>query len=368
MDKKYPVIEVDLKKVRHNIDEIVSRCRARGIAITGVVKGFNGILPVMRQFDESDCIGIGSSRFEHIEEARKAGFKKPFLALRVPMLSEIPDLVRLCDISLNSEVEVLKAINLECVKQGKKHSVILMADLGDLREGFWDKDEMTAAAVMVEKDLDNLHLLGVGTNLGCYGSINPTVDKMEELITIAENIETAIGRKLEIISGGATTSLPLVLNNAMPARINHLRCGEGILLGRDLQDLWHVDMSFLHFDVFTVKAEIIELKEKPSHPVGEIFVDAYGNKVEYEDKGIRRKALLAIGKLDVGFTDAFVPRAPGIEVLGGSSDHLILDITDDTAERKVGDTMEFDVRYSTMMFTTASRYLRVEITNGEESY
>ena len=361
MDKKYPVVEIDLKKLRHNIDEIVSRCAARGISITGVVKGFNGILPVMRQFDESGCTAIGSSRLEHIDEARKAGFRKPFLALRVPMLSEIPDLVRLCDCSLNSEVEILKAIDLECAKQGKKHGVILMADLGDLREGFWDKDEMRTAAVTVEKKLDNLHLLGVGTNLGCYGSINPTVDKMEDLIAIAENIEAAIGRKLEIISGGATTSLPLVLNDTMPARINHLRCGEGILLGRDLQELWNVDMSFLHFDVFTVKAEIVEVKDKPSHPVGEIFVDCYGNKVEYEDKGIRKKALLAIGKLDVTFPGAFKPRAAGIEILGGSSDHLILDITDDPIDRRVGDILEFDVRYSTMMYTTASRYLRVAV-------
>jgi len=360
MEKLYPLLEVDLKKLRYNIDQIVSRCAARGISITGVVKGFNGILPAMRQFDESDCIGIGSSRLEHIEEAHKAGFKKPFLALRVPMLSEIPDIVRLCDISMNSEVEVLKAIDRECHKQGKKHSVILMADLGDLREGFWDKDKILAAAIMVETELDNVHLLGVGTNLGCYGSINPTVDKMEDLIAIAEKIEVAIGRELEIISGGATTSLPLVLNDTMPARINHLRCGEGILLGRDLQDLWHVDMSFLNFDVFTIKAEIVEVKEKPSHPVGEIFVDCYGNKVEYEDKGIRKKALLAIGKLDVAYTDAFIPRAPGIEILGGSSDHLILDITDDPIDRKVGDILEFDVRYSTMMYTTASQYLRVE--------
>ncbi|MCL2699853.1 MAG: alanine racemase [Defluviitaleaceae bacterium] len=361
MEKRYPVVEVDLKKLRHNIDEILSRCAAQGISVTGVVKGFNGIVPAARQFEESGCIGLGSSRLEHLEEARKAGCKKPMLALRVPMLSEIPDLVRICDISLNSEVEVLKAIDAECAKQKKKHDVILMADLGDLREGFWDKDEMTEAAVMVEKELENVHLLGIGVNLGCYGSINPTVEKMNDLIAIAEKIEAAIGRKLEIISGGATTSLPLVLNKIMPERINHLRCGEGILLGYDLQNLWGVDMSFLNFDVFTVKAEIVELKEKPSHPVGEIFVDWMGNKVKYEDKGIRKKALVGLGKLDVVYTDALVPRAQGIEILGGSSDHLILDLNDDPVDRKVGDILEFDVRYSTMMYTTASQYLRVEI-------
>jgi len=359
MEKAYPIVEVDLKKLRHNIDQIVEKCAARGISVAGVVKGFNGILPAMREFDESGCLAIGSSRFEHIEEARNAGLKGPFLALRVPMASEIPDLVRLCDISLSTEVEALKAIDRECEKQGKKHSVIIMADLGDLREGFWDKNELVAAAVLVEKELKNLHLLGVGTNLGCYGSIKPTVEKANELITIAEDAEAAIGRKLEIISGGATSSLPLVLSDTMPARINHLRIGEGILLPWDLQELWDVDMSFMNFDVFTVKSEIIEVKEKPSHPVGEIFVDCFGNTSEYEDRGIRKKALLALGKLDVAYADALKPRAQGIEILGGSSDHLILDITDDPVERKFGDILEFDVRYSTMLYTTSSRYLRV---------
>jgi len=361
MEKRFPILEVNLEKLRHNIREIVSLCRNRGISVVGVVKGFNGILPAMRVFDESDCFGVASSRLEHIEEARVAGLNGPFFTLRVPMLSEVSDLVRFCDGSLNSEREVLKAIDAECARQQKTHSVILMADLGDLREGFWDKDELVETAVFVEKELKHVHLSGVGTNLGCYGSINPTVEKMEELISIAERIEGEIGRELEVISGGGTTSLPLVINGTMPKRINNLRIGEGILLGKDLQDLWGLDMSFLHFDVFTVKAEIIEIKEKPSYPQGEIFVDAYGNTPEYTDKGLRKRALLGIGKLDVAMYEQFVPRAPGIEILGGSSDHLIIDITDDPMPRNVGDILKFDVRYSTMMYTSASKYMHIEV-------
>jgi len=156
--------------------------------------------------------------------------------------------------------------------------------------------------------------------------------------------------------------LPLVFEDVMPARINHLRIGEGILLAWDLKELWGMDTSFLNLDVFTLRAEIIEVKEKPSHPVGEIFVDCFGNTTEYVDKGIRKKALLALGKLDVAYTDSLKPRAEGIEILGGSSDHLILDITDDPIPRRVGDILEFDLRYSTMLYTTSSRYLRVEVS------
>ncbi|MDL2327714.1 alanine racemase [Ruminococcaceae bacterium OttesenSCG-928-A11] len=359
MDRAYPRVEVNLKKLRHNIDAVVSRCNAAGIMVAGVVKGFNAFLPGVRQFEESACYAIATSRLEHFEEMQQAGVKGPFLAIRVPMLGEVPDLVRLADASLNSELSVLRAIDAECEKQGKTHGAVLMADLGDLREGFWDKDELVRVAAIVERELKNVRLLGVGTNLGCYGSINPSVENLTELVSITERIEAEIGRELEIISGGGTTTLPLVLDGTIPKRINHLRIGEAILLGKDLEDLWKVDMHFVKKDVFTVKAEIMEIKEKPSYPIGEIFVDCYGNKVEYEDRGIRKRALAGLGKLDFVFGDALVPRAPGIEVLGGSSDHLILDIEDDPVQRQVGDILEFDVRYATMMYTTASRYMKM---------
>ena len=121
---------------------------------------------------------------------------------------------------------------------------------------------------------------------------------MNELVSIAEAVESAIGRKLEIISGGATSSYPLVLEGAMPPRINHLRIGEGILLAYDLKEIWGLDMSGMRQDVFTLKAEVVEVREKPSHPVGEIFIDCFGRKPEYEDRGIRKRAILAMGKLD----------------------------------------------------------------------
>lgn len=361
LEKKYPYVEVDLKKLRHNIDAVVNICKEQGISIAGVVKGFNGIPETLPLYQESGCTSIASSRLEHIEDARNLGLEGPFMLIRIPMLSEVPDLVRLADISLNSEVEVLRAINEECKKQGKTHKVILMADLGDLREGFWDVDDLVNAAVLVEKELDHLILEGIGTNLGCYGSIVATPEKMEELIQRAEAIEKAIGRQLNIISGGGTTSFPLVINRTMPERINHLRMGEGIALGKDLADLWGLDMSFLHKDVFTLRAQIIEIKDKPSYPVGEIFVDCFGNKGVYEDRGIRRRVILGIGKVDFCLDSQLEPRLPGVEVLGSSSDHLIVDIQDCKEELKVGDILEFDLRYSTMVFLTGSRYVRLEI-------
>ena len=365
--ESYPLLEMDLTKLRRNVEETVSRCGAMGISVAGVIKGFNGIPAAAKQFKQGGCAQIATSRLEQIEDAKAYGIEGPYLLLRIPMLTEIPRVVELADYSLQSERVVIDAMEEECARQNKTHKIIVMADLGDLREGFWDKDEMIDVCLHAERDLPHLELAGIGTNLGCYGSVKPTPEKLQELADIARRIEEKIGRKLEIVSGGATSSFPLVHNHTMPAGINHLRIGENILLSRDLQTDWGIkDMGYLAMDVFTLKAEVIEVKDKPSHPVGEIFMDAFGNFPTYTDRGIRRRALLGLGKVDLGNIERLLPRAEGIEVLGGSSDHTILDIEDNKDNLKVGDIMEFDLNYSTMVFLTASRSVTLKLINVPE--
>jgi ornithine racemase len=359
-EARYPMVELDLKKLRNNIDQAVKRCGELGIGLAGVIKGFTGIPEGAKQFADAGVDFIASSRLEQIQGCIDYGIKADYMLIRVPMLSEIEEVVRITDISLNSEMEVLKALNKEALKQGKIHKVIIMIDLGDLREGFWDKKELLDAALMVENECNGLYLAGVGTNLGCYGSILATPEKMNELIADAEMIEKAIGRGLDILSGGATTSFPMVLDGTMPKRINNLRMGEGIILAKDLKDILHLDMSFMYQDAFTLKAEVIEVKNKPSHPVGEISFDAFGNVgATYVDRGIRKRALLGMGKVDVAFPDMIFPREKGIEVLGASSDHLILDIQDAEREFKVGDIVEFDLCYATIVYATNSPNVRI---------
>lgn len=355
----YPRVEINLEYLKENVAAIVKRCADLGVDVAGVIKGTTGIPQCAQMFAEGGCKMIASSRLEQIEDAVAYFIDLPTLLLRVPMLSEVPEVVRLCDISLNSEVSVLKALNEEAGAKNKKHQVILMADLGDLREGFWDKDEMVDVAVMVENELTNLELLGVGTNLGCYGSISPTPDKLDELVAIAERIEGKIGRTLKYISGGATTSIPRILEGNLPERINMLRIGEGILLARDLGLYFGCDMSFMHQDVYTLKAEVIEVKDKPSYPVGTISVDAFGHTPEYVDRGIRKRALLGIGKVDYGSIDEIFPKDEGIEVIGASSDHTILDIEDAKRDLKPGDIVEFNINYASLVYVTNCRNVQI---------
>lgn len=351
---------MDLHKLRENVSYVVEKCKEEGISVSGVIKGVNGDLKCAGMFAEGGCRYIASSRLEQIQDCREAGIDLPMMLIRIPMKSETEDVVRLADYSLNSEPEVLRALNEAAERQEKIHRVILMADLGDLREGFWDKEDLVNTALWVERELDHLELSGVGTNVGCYGSVQPTEEKLQELVRNAGNVERAIGRPLEIVSGGATSSFMRIMDGNIPDGINHLRIGEQILLARDLDVFYGYDVRPMHQDVFTFEGEVIEVKNKPSYPVGEIGVDAFGRTPHYEDKGIRTKVLIACGKVDYGDPADLFPRDSDIVILGASSDHTILDVTDCSCQPKIGDILDFDVDYASLVYLTSSRSVQIQ--------
>ena len=367
MNRQYPCLEVHLDRLNHNAQEILSRCRAQNIQVCGIIKGCGGMPQVAQVMRQNGAAQIGTSRLEQVARCRAAGVDGPFLLIRIPGLTELPDTVALCDLSLQSDRTTLDALEQECRRQNKTHGVIVMADLGDLREGFWDKDELVDACQRVEQDLPHVHLAGIGVNLSCYGSTKPTPDKMNELVALAHRVEARIGRSLEVVSGGATSSFTLVHWGTMPAGINHLRIGEGILLGKDLQVDWGIrDMDYLRMDTFTLRAEVVEVKDKPTYPIGELAIDAFGRKPTYVDRGVRRRALLALGRADVGDLESLLPREPGLTVIGGSSDHCIVDVEDCPRRLQVGDIVEFSLCYSHMLYATSRSDMRLLFKHQQE--
>jgi predicted amino acid racemase len=350
----YPILEIDKKKLADNARAVTDKCGEAGIDVAGVVKVVGGDPICARVMYESGCKWVASSRIDQLERLRRETPDIPLLLVRVPMISEADALVRAADMSLNSDIEVLRAVDVAAGAAGVTHDVVLMIELGDLREGIWEESEYVATATEVENELTHLRLAGTGTNLGCYGSINPTTEKMEELIAATERIESAIGRRLDIISGGGTTSLPLVISGGMPERVNHLRVGEGIIICKDNEDLYGVKIEGTHRDVLTLKAEVIEVRVKPSHPIGEIAYDAFRNKPAYVDRGDRRRALLGVGKVDYGYLDQISPLTAGAELLGASSDHTILDVEDSDPGIHAGDILTFDTCYAAVVFLSMS--------------
>ena len=348
---KYPALFHDRAKLVNNMKKLSSKCGEQGIEIAGIIKATNGTVAAAEDFVAGGAKLIGSSRLDQLKRAKESGIKVPLLLIRIPMLSEISEMVDVVDISLNSEMVVLEAINKVALEKGTTHKVILMADLGDLREGFFDLDELVETAVKIENEMLGLVLAGIGTNLGCYGSVIPTEDKMVALAELADRVEAKIGRGLEYVSGGATTSLLGVYHGYMPEKINMLRLGAGPLIGplEDVRLCYNLEAMDELDTPFVLKAEVIELKVKASYPQGELGVDAAGKKREYVDKGMRKRALLAIGRADYGDIDDLVPEMKGTSVIGASGDHTIIDVEDASEDVKIGDIMTFKLKYSALL-------------------
>ncbi|HOK49992.1 MAG TPA: alanine racemase [Sedimentibacter sp.] len=358
---RYPLLEFNLKKLCENTRIVTKLCRDNGIKVAGIIKGFGGIIEGAQEMAKGGCCQIGSSRIEQLKALKERGFDLPLLLVRIPMMCEIEDVVRYSDISLVSEKETLNLIDSEAKKQNKIYGVVLMYDLGDLREGVFSKEELIKLARYVEYDLNNLYLEGIGTNLSCYGSVAPSTENLSRLADAATEIEEKLNRKLNIVSGGGTTTLPLLVRGGVPKKINHLRIGEGINNTQDLPLYWDTKIEGLDPDVFVLKAQIVELNEKPTHPIGQLMVNAFGDLPHYEDRGIRKRAIVALGNQDLGDSSKLVPKDKDMIVLGASSDHTILDIHDCKKQYKLGDIVEFNVLYQAMLMTTLSDYVHKKI-------
>ena len=364
--RKRPALIVDHRALRDNMQTVVGWCRDSGIDVAGVIKATTGMPSVALDYEQSGAKWIASSRLEQLARAKEAGVKLPLLMIRVPMLSELEEMVGICDYSLQSSTDTLRALDAAAEKAGKIHNVILMADLGDLREGFFEKDELVYAAKYVENVLPHLHLAGIGTNLGCVGSVMPTEEKMLMLADWAEAAEEAIGRPLEIVSGGATSSLMPVFDGVMPAKVNMLRIGAIVYCGpsEDLRTCYgRKEADVLSDEAFILEAEVIETNIKPTHPIGQLGVNAFGEKAVYTDRGRRKRAILAIGRADYGDIGDLIPQLEGAEVTMASGDHTILDIEDCAGSLKVGDTVRFRLKYSAIMRLTASENVTIEEIN-----
>ncbi|PKL24771.1 MAG: hypothetical protein CVV47_10085 [Spirochaetae bacterium HGW-Spirochaetae-3] len=359
---RYPRVSINLQTIEFNARAVVSLCADSGVRLVGVVKGAGALIPVAAAMARGGCSALASSRLSQLRALRDAmgggtdggtdGIPSglPLGLLRIPGPSEVAEAVAAADWSLQSDATALGLTATEAGKVGRRHGVTLMLDLGDLREGWFDEGELVAQAVRVERELPSLYLRGVGTNLGCYGSIRPTPENLGRLVSAARRVEDAIGRRLDVVSGGATSSLPLIVRGDMPHGVTELRVGEGMLCARDLPCYHGTDVPGVRSDAFTLRAEIVEIRKKPSYPVGERCVDAFGRCPDYDDRGERTRLLLAVGKRDFGDHAQLVPRDIRVRIIGSSSDHLICEADEPCADLRYGSILEFDLFYGAMLF------------------
>lgn len=358
----YPKMIIDLTKLEQNLNAVAKITKDDGnCSLMIVTKGLCADLNMVEMVAKNPKVEyIADSRIANIKTysdmVRKEN--KMTVLLRIPMHCEVKEVIEYVDLSFNSEMSTIRLLNDEARKQGIVHKILLMIDLGDLREGMFFEDEETIFNSIEEiLSMDNIELYGLGVNLTCYGAIIPKNENLSQLVDLAKRVESKFSIKLSMVSGGNSSSIYLIPKGELPKGINNLRLGEAFLLGNDTA--YETQLPGTTDETLILEAQIVELKEKPSLPIGEVGVDAFGQKPYYEDKGIMKRAIVALGKQDTDL-GSMTPLDCDIEIMGGSSDHTILDVTNCKKEYSVGDIVRFKLGYGGMLKNITSKYVERE--------
>ena len=267
-----PRLDIDLDKIHHNAGTLVHWLADHGIAVTGVTKATLGSPEIADTLRRAGVRALGDSRIENIEAMRWAGVTTSMTLIRSPMLSQAMRVVTGTDVSFNTELDVIHELASAAQEANRTHGIVLMVELGDLREGIMPSDLESVVREML--CFPNIALKGIGTNLACRSGVSPDTKNMAELSALADSIDAKFGTVLEIVSGGNSANLRWALSGADTGRINDLRLGESILLGRET--LHRQPIDGLYTDAITLVAEVIETNVKPSRPWGEIAQTAFG--------------------------------------------------------------------------------------------
>ncbi len=346
-----PFLSIDLGKIEHNARAIVELCSSAGVEVAGVTKGVCGHPAVAQAMLRGGVAGIADSRLLNLARLRGAGIAELML-LRVPALSEAAEVAAAAAVSLNSELAVLNALSDAAARQGARHDVIVMVELGDLREGV--PPESLVPFVTEAVRLSGIRVLGLGANFACFSGLVPSAANLQHFVDLAEEVEAACAVRLERLSAMNSSGLELLAAGVMPRRINHARIGEAILLGRETtrRRPW----PGTYQDAFVLHAEVLECRRKRAAAGQELGEDAFGSQPAQPRSGSRVRALVNVGRADIDERN-LAPRERGIEVLGASSGYTVLDVTDAAREVRVGTELTFVPGYGALLRAMTSEYV-----------
>lgn len=343
-----PRLEIHLDRIRDNAKRLFEDLNQLGISITAVTKSVIGSTRIAQSFIDAGIRSLGDSQIDNIISMKQAKLSAKMLLIRSPLLSQIESVVRYADASVNTELTIIRALSQSALKSGLCHDIILMVELGDLREGVLAVDLLPFIRQVIQ--LPGVKIIGIGANLACRNGVIPNEKNMQELSYLANLIEETFLIKLEIVSGGNSANLNWAKQLRQHSRINHLRLGESILLG--CETLYRQPIHSLNTNAFTLITEVIESNTKPSLPRGECAQNAFGEVIVPFDQGNVYQSILGIGRQDIDFEGLVC--STEISVMAASSDHLIIY---SKAPIPIGTEVAFQINYNTLLRTMISPFV-----------
>lgn len=348
-------ITLNQHKLQENYSHLNDLFSSRNIEWSVVAKVFCGNKKYLNELVKLGIRQICDSRISNLEIIKTINPEIETVFIKPPAKRSVARIIKFADVSFNTEYETIRMLSDEAVKQGRKHKIVIMLELGELREGVM-REQFVDFYEKVFK-LPNIQVAGIGTNLTCMYGVLPNHDKLIQLCLYKQLIEAKFNKVIPYISGGASVTIPLIHKDLLPTGINHFRVGETLFLGTDV---YHSKpLKHMHNDIFKLYAEIIELNEKPAVPMGELGQNLAGHTVTFDDAAngvLSYRAIVDIGLLDV--EDGHIkPVSKDMQIVGASSDMIVVDIGDNASGLKVGSLIEFEMDYMGLLRIMNSHYV-----------
>lgn len=352
-------ITLDTKKLKANfqyLDRLFIKHNIQWTVVSKILSGNKDYLSVLLRLGIRQ---ISDSRIANLKTIKSIDPTIETIYIKPPAKRAIANVVKYADISMNTQIETIRLLSEEAAKQNKVHKIIIMIELGELREGVMGEDFIDFYEKVFK--LKNISIVGIGANLSCLYGVLPSHDKLIQLSLYEQLVEAKFNKQIPFVSGGSSVTIPLIFQKLLPQGINHFRVGETLFLGTDVYN--DQPLKKMNTDVFRLFSEIIELSEKPVVPTGEMGTNVEGETYSFEEKLIGQTSYRAI--IDLGLLDVdekhIEPVDEDLHFVGASSDMIVIDLADNKKNYKVGDLLEFKMDYMGVLRIINSKYVEKRI-------
>lgn len=354
-------ITFDKEKLNHNyrfLDKLFSSHRIEWSIVSKMLCGNYEYVKILC---ETGINEICDARISNLKLVKEINAEIQTVYIKPPAKRSIKSVVRYADVSFNTQIETIRWLNVEAGRQNKLHKVVIMVEMGDLREGVMGEDLVDFYEKVFE--LPHIEVVSFGTNLNCLHGVMPSHDKLIQLSLYKQLVETKFYRSIPWVTGGTSVVIPLILNKQLPKGINHFRVGETLYFGNNLFTMKPI--KGMKTDVIKLYAEVIEIIEKPKVPIGKMEANPSGEVFEVNDEDLGKtsyRAIIDLGLLDIS-PEFLIPERKGLEIIGASSDMIVLDLGH-KPEFKVGDLVSFKLKYMGALALMNSDYIEKKVVNA----
>lgn len=349
-------IELYSDKLKHNYKELNKLFNEHGIKWAVVAKLLCGNTEFLKEVVKLGTGEVCDSRISNLKTIKKLNPNVETVYIKPPSKSTIKAVVTYADASFNTELVTIRWIAKEAKRQNKLHQIIIMIELGDLREGVMG-DELLDFYEEVFM-LPNIKVTGIGANLNCLSGVYPSEDKLIQLSLYKQLIETTFKQKIPWVTGGTSVVIPMLSKGIVPKGINHFRVGESLFFGNDLTT--GKPLENMKQDVFKLFSQIIEIHKKPKIPTGYLGDNPSGDSYEINEEDYGKtsyRAIIDVGVLDVSKPEFITPEDKSLKVIGASSDMLVIDLGNTDKNYHVGDILTFKLSYMGALRLFNSSYI-----------